>query len=569
MEVAIMRNNHKKNKRRKKPITKTSSQDYMSNQYSYREYSSDTYYNSTNTPKAPKRPTKSAEPPPRPSRTARAKAKKKKRKFFIGRIIFLISFIIGVIYVVAIVIETTQKPVVSYQMVQRGIIDNSAVFDGLIVRNEKVIPNDKEGNMYLLAAEGDRVKKNGQVYQILDSSKSIPIEEDIQTVESDIEKIQAKRQDISYYQNEIVEVNNSIDNYVEIYYMQVGAGSLEHTHELKKQLEYEITKRKNIHMKDSSEALNELKDQKESLSNKLISSEKVYTSPDAGLVSYYTDGFEQEFTIDKLDEITAKDVKQKYTNKSTIANQIIAANEPAYRIIKDNRWRVVSFMPEAWAERFKVGQEYEFSLIEDSSTRFKLRVEDSMPQDKQHKVIFSSDEQLELVASTRTLSFKSLEYLYEGLKIPTSAVTERNLVKIPLDYIISSDGGKGIMKSDSTGQNIFVSLNIQYEDESGYAHILQKFDQSDGLKLGDSINHPSKEDVPYIVSEVSSVRGVYVVNGRITKFKSITTIAENDEYLIIKPSTTSGLKEFDQIITNPKSIQEEQLLRNMDIQNNK
>ncbi len=503
-------------------------------------------------------------------RTTRIKAKKKKTKFFIGRIFFLISFIVGVIYLISIVLKTSQKPVISYQMVQRGIIDNSDVFDGLIVRNEKVVLNPKEGNMYLIASEGERVRKNGQVYQILDSSEATILEKNIQDLESDMEKIQGKRQDISYYQNEIRAISNNINNNIEIYYMQSEPGKLEHTHELKKQLEYEIAKRKKVHMKDSNAALDDLKDQKQDLSLKLSRNEKVYTSLEPGMVSYYTDGFEEVFTIDQLDSISDKDLKKKYTNISTTANQIIGSGEPAYRIIKDNKWYLVCFMPTSWGEKFKVGQKYDFSLIEDSGVEFKLKVEENISQGKQNKIIFSSNEQLELFSNQRTLSFKSLQYMYEGLKIPTSAIAERNLMKIPLDFIISSEGGKGIMKNlGASGESIFVGLDIQYEDNDGYAHILQNFEQKDGLKLGDTIIHPSKTSSTYLVSEVSTVKGVYVVNGRITRFKPISAIAQNQDYLIVKANSINGLKQFDQIVTNPKNIQEEQLLRNMDVKNNK
>ncbi|HHX60729.1 MAG TPA: hypothetical protein GX707_08450 [Epulopiscium sp.] len=581
-----MRNNYKKSKKVKKQKLRASlpKPKHRQTQYNYNDYNDAIYYNTTNTPlteqtqqvrmgldrSGSNRPAQGRTTPVKTAskRTTTRKAKKRKTKFFISRIIFLIGFIIGVIYLISIVIDTTQKPVISYQMVQRGIIDNSDVFDGLIVRNEKVIPNTKEGNMYLLAAEGDKVKKNGQVYQILDSADATMLEESMQNVESDIEKMQAKRQEVSYYQNEIQAINNTINNNIEIYYMQAEPGKLEYTHELKKQLEYEIVKRKNVHMKDSTVALNELKDQKQDLSTQLRSNETIYRTLESGIISYYTDGFEERFTLDKLEGITEKDIKQKYTNISTTANQILGANEPAYRIIRDNDWKLVCFMPESWAEKFPVGKKHEFVLIEDSNVEFTLKVEENIPEGKRHKIIFSSNEQLDLIASTRTLSFKSLQYMYEGLKIPTSAITERNLIKIPSDYIISSEDGKGIMKSlGPTGESMFLGLNVQYEDGDGFAYILQNIGEKEGLKLGDTIIHPTQTTSTYLVSEVSTVKGIYVVNGRITKFKSIETIAQNDDYLIVKSNATNGLKQFDQIVTNPKNIQEEQLLRNMDVKN--
>lgn len=558
----------KKNMKNKRP-TRPTSQKPPSRTQQY-NYSDGTYYNVPGSGSRPKTRQNTASTK-RSSVTTRPKkrVKKKKAKFFVGRLMFLIGFIIGVIYLISIVLDTTQKPVISYQTVQTGFIDNSDVFNGLIIRDEKVVTNKDEGNMYLIAGEGDKVKKNGQIYQILDASQTSLLQQNIQSVESDIEKVQAKRQGISYYQNEIKAINHTINNNIEIYYMQSEPGNLLGTHELKKQLEYEIVKRKNIHMQDNAESLTELKEQKEVLATQLSGSEKIYKAVEPGIISYYVDGFEDKFTLDKLSNITEEDVKQKYSIKSTTGNQIIGANEPAYRMIKSNNWKIVCFMPESWAERFKPGQKHDFVLTEDSNVEFTLKVEENIPQEKNHKVIFASNEQLDIFANTRTASFKSLQYKYEGLKIPRSATTERNLIKIPAEYIISSEDGKGVMKSSGDGENTFQGLNIQYEDDQGYAHILQNVGRKEGLKLGDVITHPSKPKLLHTVTEVSTVKGVYVVNGRITQFKPVNSVAENEDHLIVRSNSVNGLKQFDQIVTNPKNIEEEQLLRNMDVKNNK
>lgn len=499
----------------------------------------------------------------------RKQAKRRRIKFLIGRISFLFIFIIGVIYLIGIVIEATQKPVISYQTVQMGIIDNSDVFEGLVVRNETVVGNTKEGNMNLIAAEGDRVRKGGSIYQILDSSQSLELEQSLQSVEADIERVQEKRQDISYFQNEIQEINNNIKDYIEIYHMQSKTGTLEDAHELKRQIEYEIAKRKNVHMKDSAGSLNSLQNQKEGLSSKLNSNAQVYRADQPGIISYHTDGYEDKFTLDNIGTIKEDDINKKYPNISTISGDIIKENDPAYRIVKDNTWKMVSFIPKFWADKFQVGQEHNFILLEDKGSEFSLYVEENIEVNEDlYKIIFSSKDQLDLFLNKRSVSFKSLEYKYNGLKIPTSAISERNLIKIPTEYIINSDEGTGVMRlSDDSSTSAFVNLSIQYEDD-GYTHVLQDLEENQELRLKDTIVEPSKND-KYQLSEVSTTKGVYVVNGRITKFKPIEILTENEEYCIVKSTSTNGLKQFDQIVTNPKNIREEQLLRNMDVKNAK
>lgn len=505
-------------------------------------------------------------------RPRKRKQTKKKRKttLYIGRIIFFIIFIVAVIYLINIVVDTMQKPVISYQMVQRGIIDNSDIFSGLIVRSENVVTNKEEGNMYLIAGEGEKVKKDGEVYQILDVLETAAIEQNIQKVESDIEKVQHKRQDMSYYQNEIQAINNNIEIHLEEYYMLSRPGNLGRTQELKKQVEYEMLKRKNVHMQDNTAPLGALRDQKQDLSALLSANQKIYKASQPGWVSYYIDGFEETFTVDKIDMISEKDVKQKYANTSTTASQIIAAADPAYKLINDEKWYMVCFMPEDWANRFEEGKTYDFMLTEDNNVEFSLKVEQNLPQEKKNKVVFTSREQLELFSNRRTATFKSTQYIYEGLKIPKSAISERNLIKIPKGYIVDHEDGQGVLKATpGSTEYVFLGLNVQFEDDKGYVHVLQNIGQKGILQLGDTIVDPSQKDDVYTVSEVSTTQGVYVVNGRITKFKQLDILASNAEYVIVKSSGINGIKQFDQIVTNPKNVEEEQLLKNMDVKNTK
>lgn len=495
--------------------------------------------------------------------------RKKKKSSVPGRIFFLILFIAGIIYLINIVVQTAQKPIISYQTVQRGILDNAEILTGIIVRNEEIIMSEDSGSIHLITNEGDKVKKSGDVYQLLDPKEVSVISQNIQEVESDIEKVQNKRQEVSYYQNEIQKVNNNISNSIQGFYMLNKDGQMSYTHALKKELEYEITKRKNIHMQDNSSTLNTLKTQRNDLTAQLNKNQKLYASPYSGIVSYYIDGYENKFTVETISDITEKDIEQNYTYQNTTLNETINSNEPVYKIIQDDQWYIVCFMPKDWAEKFQVGSKYAFTLIKENDIELILTVESNAEDGKKHKVVFSSREQLESFLDTRTISFKSLQYKYEGLKIPLSAIIERNLIKIPSKYIIEHDGMQGVLKRTGDSQEgTFFGVDIQFKDDD-YTYIFQDFTKQPTVQLGDSIINPSKGGDIYVVSEVSAIEGVYAVNGRITKFKRISILTHNNEYAIVQSDLLGGLKQFDQIITNPKNVYGEQLLRNMDVINSK
>ena len=66
---------------------------------------------------------------------------------------------------------------------------------------------------------------------------------------------------------------------------------------------------------------------------------------------------------------------------------------------------------------------------------------------------------------------------------------------------------------------------------------------------------------------MQTVQGVYVVNGQFAQFKRIEVAMTNKEYAILTQDKGTKLKEFDQIISNPKNIKEDQLLKYMNVQN--
>ena len=150
------------------------------------------------------------------------------------------------------------------------------------------------------------------------------------------------------------------------------------------------------------------------------------------------------------------------------------------------------------------------------------------------------------------------------MKIPLEAIVELNLIKIPAEYVVTVNNVEGVYrkKNDNTE---FIPINKQSIEEEIY-YIVQDLTDLTKVQLHDTLILPEQEKT-YEVTESEVSKGVYVINSQVAKFKEVEVLAQNEEYALVKYNSKSQLKEMDKIISNPKSIKQNQLLDDMKIQN--
>ncbi len=91
------------------------------------------------------------------------------------------------------------------------------------------------------------------------------------------------------------------------------------------------------------------------------------------------------------------------------------------------------------------------------------------------------------------------------------------------------------------------------------------------LKVGDTILQGTQDSdgsyvinenaTSYAISEVETMKGVFVGNSSIAKFTTITILGQNEEYTIVSPGSSSyELRAYDTIVSDAKNIGENQTL---------
>ncbi|MGL4363254.1 MAG: HlyD family efflux transporter periplasmic adaptor subunit, partial [Cellulosilyticaceae bacterium] len=495
------------------------------------------------------------------------KMRQRKRNLFFRKLVAIGIVVLFTTYGTLKIVDMMRYPSISYQVVQTGIIDNGEEIEGIIVRDEIVEMSKQNGNVHYIIGEGEKVAKNGSVCFVADDEKLDSALKDLATLDENLYNAQDKRTEVSYYQAELHQINTEIKEEMNRFYTTRYWNAPNELYTLRKQLERVIQERTMIYANDKNELTEALQNDRQNEQEQIKTYQSVEKAKVSGVISYSVDGFE------KLNDKSIAQLKyDDYKNVISNANQFIPETtvygqegQPLYKVIKDEDWKIVTYLPIEDKEDYEIGTSYEFYFkdSEDKPISFTLK---SMTEENEYiKCVFSATEKMSNYLGLRHVQFAIGQNKAEGLKIPIKAIVENNIMAIPTDYIVREGEQKGVYRQVGQETN-FVPINIQYTEEDS-TYILQRIDQVQSIQLGDIISHPS-ENTKYTLSEIKSVQGVYVINSSFAKFKPIKIKLTNEEYAILTNDKSTALNEFDQIISNPQKIHEDQLLKYMDVKNN-
>ena len=442
----------------------------------------------------------------------------------IGVIIFAVMFI----YIIICVFMFFGKKHITGYEVRSGSLSTSNTYTGLALRDESIISANSSGYLNFFAREGEHVAcgdlvysldQTGRVSELLNSNSSeiLLSGNDLGTIRSDLVQFSRNYSDTSYH----ITYDFSYDI----------AGT--------------VLKLSNYNM------LNNL--QSSGLSDGAVD---LIRAPKSGVIVYGIDGYEAL----SPSEITLKQMLQKDYKKTTVANNsLIGANDAVYKLINSENWSVVISVPnEKVAELEDAG----YVNVKFSKNQYTSWAEIQILQaaDDEHTFVeLNFNNSMITFASERFIDLEVILDDDSGLKIPNSAIVEKEFYLIPKEYAVkggnSSNNGFMREKYDDDGKMTteFVDAGIYSESDTDY------YVDTTVLRPGDYICMPdSTEKFP--VSKVGTLVGVYNINKGYADFKEITVLYANDEYSIVKSNTRYGLTEYDHIVLDATTVNEDDFI---------
>ena len=479
-----------------------------------------------------------------------AEKKKKRRKWQSYINIGSLVFILIVIYLSACVVRyVIKRPLAVYE------VSNSEISDiirgtGIILRTEEVYPLSEDGYVNSYLSDGDRVRNNGIVY-ILDKTGEIQKEMNHLLEDSD----QTNNLEIDKIQDDLDDFTASYDD--SDFYMVT---------EVRNELNHDI-------VSYTGNVLSSYKDELEKKFGKDCYVE--VRSPASGLVSYSSDGLEG-LTIDDVKKDLFDNTSHHMEELRT--SELKKAGSNAYRLTTSQDWQIVLPLSSDDYERI-------YNLYENGETTVDIVIEkddleltvpfECIQKEDQGYVVLSFDNYVQRYLNQRYLQVKILLIKGSGLKIPSSSLVERQMFRIPSNYLVEGSNSNvknhlNLLYLNKKGEKLTKQVAVEIvhmkaeeaESDQDETEVEEKTEMvsffCDELKVGDQIRN-LEENTTYTLSKSYIGYGVYTVNSGYAIFDFVDIVQRNEDYCIVNEET-SDIELYDRIILNSSSVKENDII---------
>lgn len=459
--------------------------------------------------------------------------------------------------IITVVLYATSSHVTTYQ-VTTGPLTKNPVCTALALRSEEVITAENSGYIEYYATEGMQVRKDGSVYSISNEQQENTA---VALSDEQMEEVRSSTEQFSYAYNS----NNFYDTYS--YKYQVRGTIL--------QAAKAETSQATQTSEDSQTASSEEGENTDSVAGSAITgnsisigNQDVYTAPEAGIVVYSTDGYENK-TADSLVE---EDFNQMaYQKENLITGNEIQTGDSVYKLITSENWTLMVPLTDQMAAALAGRESIQVKFVKDGESQNGSLSIVNIGSQKVAKIELING--MTRYAGDRFLEVELVINTQSGLKIPVSSIVEKEFYTVPLDFLTQGDNGdtQGFLKQIGSGDSSsseFIDATIYRQVDAQGNEITENTQDTSGglcyvdkdtLNEGDILIKPDSGET-FTVGQVDNLQGAYNINQGYAVFRQIKILDQNEEYCIVEEGTSYGLRAFDYIARDGSTVSEEEIL---------
>lgn len=422
------------------------------------------------------------------------------------------------------------KPIVAFQ-VNVGSISESNIYDGLVLRNEEIVKAESAGNVNYYQREGEWVAVGDLIYSVDGSGK---LSEYLSGANAG--DVELSEQDLNIVKSDISQFLKDYDN-----------SFFDSVYNFKYDLQGTTLRISNLNILDNIGTL------QSGISSSAVN---VNYAPKSGYIVYSTDGYEDIKESDINESLFDKDNYEKiqFTN-----NSLVSPGDDIYKRISSEEWSIIIEVKDnAKLAEFAEGGTWDIRLLKSNETlKGKAEIINNGEGDF---VKFTFKSSMVNYITDRFLELEVVKENETGLKIPNSAIIERELFVVPVEYCYNISDTSGtcdvyVEKYDEEGNQTvkIVNVNICSLDET------EVLIEDPSLEIGNYLIMENS-DAKAVISKTQTMIGVYNINKGYAEFKPITILAQNEEYAIVRSNTTYGLRPYDRIASDASNVKENDLI---------
>lgn len=449
----------------------------------------------------------------------------KKQNGNIGLILFGIVFV----YLVITCLSYITGRHISLYEVREGSILKDTAYTGIVLRQEQVITAEAAGYVNYFVIEGSKVGKKSNVYCIsqdkldLDSTQLPADSEDIITELTAEEQASIAQKAQSFIESYRPEQYNDVYTFKESI-----------TEVLKTNSSQSRQARLDALLQSGREGLT------------------ICSAVDDGIIIYSIDGYEN-LTMDQVTEDII--TKTDFESTDLTNNSLVQAGDPVYKLITSDEWMVVVELDDAMAKELADKKNVRIRFSKDNETTW---ASFALYNTKDSNLgFFSFDHSMIRYATERFLDIELILEDESGLKIPKSALVNKDFYVVPQTYLTrgGDSNERGFLVCDEKDVAKFEKTDTYYHDiQTDMVYI----DVND-FKEGTVLQKPDSKDT-YTLKKIVALPGVYNVNRGYAVFREINILCEGDEYYIISSGNEYGISNYDLIALNSDDVRENSLV---------
>lgn len=416
--------------------------------------------------------------------------------------------------------------------VREGSVNGEISTKAMIIREETVFYSEKAGYMNFYYREGARVSKGSKVYSLNDSQNlqdmlnlneknTVLSNDDLVRLKSDIRSFEADYSDL---------------NFSDCYSMRENL--------LADYLRY-----RDLSMLDKMDQSN-------------VQSDGFYTSyaSQSGVISYFSDSYDGY----KVTDITGQEFDtEKVIPERRKMTGISGTDSFAYKLVNDSYWKLV----------IEVSDE-QMSRVLQNGPSIRLRIWGTKDiLEKTYETLQVGAKRFLVVTMDRyTAEFLDMRFVEvsllldvaTGLKIPKTAIVEKELYQIPERFI-----NKGNGEEDTLGVNVEYydaqsgDVRVTFQEihplfsENGYYFVFSEDLPSEGFIDAPAIDAEPERAMLY--SFLTKMEGVYNMNKGYARFRRIVRLTDIDDYLLVKQGAHGGVALYDHIVLDVSAVSEKDI----------
>ena len=491
----------------------------------------------------------------KPKQSITKKSPNKKKKYSKNSSALTILLILITLYLAINSIQIFRKRV-QVDTVKLGKIENKIHTEAIIVRNEKVIYSPAEGYINIRAQEGIKLAKDYEALSISTSKNTSKISSKIDILNQQIYEIQKLRKNVSTVKTDVEKIDTDIQNYVSEIKKFISVKDYKSIYLYKQKLENTMEQKNEKFQTDptTDTNLSAILEQKNKYQNELNNLSKVVYTPIPGIISYQSDGLEEKLLPDQMEDIDIFEVLEKNQPHATRLDEQVQQDKFLFRLIDPYQWFIVLKL-NSGDKKIKKGDfvKVRFNDKQLVLTGSIISVKES-DSSKNITIAFSSE--IGKFLNERKLDIDLILEDYEGLKVPSESIVEKNFLKIPKTALTDYNYSKAIVAYKNKSK---LPIPIGYYiEENDWIYIPIDIEN---IGINDIIlKDQTNSEETFTIQEMIIKKGVYVLSAGVSQFKTVQPIISNDLYTIVKPGDYKGIQLYDQVIINPSTITDQHII---------